>query len=132
LGPNQVCTLFGARPGSNTTSGRSYLEAAYGMDEHVMWRRNFVVLLGWILFYQITQILILDLFPVSIVQSVSLRVSAQITKRHSGGPVFYLFAKETPETRKLNARLGERKIRQLRAKTTERDGSENNPESCVT
>ncbi|KAH9966146.1 ABC-2 type transporter-domain-containing protein [Russula dissimulans] len=115
LGPNQVCTLFGARPGSNTTSGRSYLEAAYGMDEHVMWRRNFVVLLGWILFYQITQILILDLFP-----------------RHSGGPVFHLFAKETPETRKLNARLGERKIRQLRAKTTERDGSENNPESCVT
>ncbi|KAH9952740.1 hypothetical protein BC827DRAFT_1286560 [Russula dissimulans] len=70
--------LLGARPGSNTTSGRSYLEAAYGMDEH-----------------SCGVILILDLFP--------------ITKRHSGGPVFHLFAKETPETRKLNARLGERK-----------------------
>jgi ATP-binding cassette subfamily G (WHITE) protein 2 (SNQ2) len=66
LGPNQVCTLSGARPGSNTIPGRSYLLITYDMDDRDIWRRNFIVLLGWMLFYQATQILVLDFFPVSI------------------------------------------------------------------
>jgi hypothetical protein len=36
------------------------------MDDRDIWRRNFVVLLGWMLFYQVTQILILDFLPVSV------------------------------------------------------------------
>ena len=52
-------------PGFNFTSGRSYLLTAYDMDDRDIWRRNFVALLGWMLFYQVTQILILDILPVS-------------------------------------------------------------------
>lgn len=36
------------------------------MDGRDIWRRNFIVLLGWMLFYQVTQILILDFIPVSV------------------------------------------------------------------
>jgi hypothetical protein len=36
------------------------------MDVRDIWRRNFVVLLGWMLFYQVAQILILDFLPVSV------------------------------------------------------------------
>ncbi|KAI9507719.1 ABC-2 type transporter-domain-containing protein [Russula earlei] len=114
LGPNQVCTLFGASPGYNITTGRSYLLTAYGMVGNDIWCRNFLVLLGWISFYQITQILILDLF-----------------RQDSGETVFALFARETSETRKLNARLRERKLRRSQARSAERNGS-NNTERSVT
>ena len=80
IGPNQVCTLLGAKPGVNTTSGRSYLLNGYDMDDRDIWRRNFVVLLCWMLFYQVTQILILDFLPVS-VSHESRCSSFQLTPR---------------------------------------------------
>jgi hypothetical protein len=89
MGPNQVCTLSGAKPGFNTTSGRSYLLTAYDMDGHDIWRRNFVVLLGWMLFYQVTQILILDFLPVSVTHQ-SRRLTSQLTLR-SNAPAYRFY-----------------------------------------
>ncbi|KAI0269180.1 ABC-2 type transporter-domain-containing protein [Gloeopeniophorella convolvens] len=103
LGPNQVCTLFGAAPGSDVISGRSYLLTTYDMDSHDIWRRNFLVLLGWILFYQLTQVIALDFFPQS-----------------AGGIVYRLFAKETAETSKLNAHLRERRKKRLEDNAAEK------------
>ncbi|KAI0307355.1 ABC-2 type transporter-domain-containing protein [Multifurca ochricompacta] len=81
LGPNQVCTLPGATPGSNVISGRSYLLNTYGMDGHDIWRRNFVVLLGWVLFYQVTQILVLDFFPSSEICTLNARLRERKASR---------------------------------------------------
>jgi len=100
LGPNQVCTLLGAKPGSNTTSGRSYLLTAYDMDDRDIWRRNFVVVVGWMLFFQVTQILILDFLP-----------------QRASRAFLRLFAREVSETRKLNDRLRERKESRLKVRT---------------
>ena len=80
MGPNQVCTLLGATPGFNTTSGHSYLLAAYDMDDRDIWRRNFVVLLGWMLLYQGIQILVLDFLPVGVTHQ-SHCSSSQLTLR---------------------------------------------------
>jgi ATP-binding cassette subfamily G (WHITE) protein 2 (SNQ2) len=126
LGPNQVCTLLGAKPGFNTISGRSYLLTAYDMDDRDIWRRNFVVLLGWILFYQVTQILILDFLPVSLTRCSSFQT--YITKQRTDSALSRLFVRETSETHKLNDRLRERKASRLRARIAE----EVNPENTVT
>ncbi|KAH9914745.1 uncharacterized protein B0H18DRAFT_1125328 [Fomitopsis serialis] len=88
LGSNQVCTLFGALPGDPQVSGKAYLQAAFGLDTADIWRRNFLVLLGWFIFYQILQYLAIEGRPV--------------LHRGSG---FRLFVKETPETRALNEAL---------------------------
>lgn len=45
------------------------------MDVRDTWRRNFVLLLVWILFYQVTQIVILDFLPVSVRIWFVVRVS---------------------------------------------------------
>jgi hypothetical protein len=89
IGPNQVCTLLGAKRGFNTTSGRSYLLTAYDMDDRDIWRRNFVVLLGWMLFYQVTQILILEFLPVSVTHQ-SRRLTSQLTLR-SNAPAYRFY-----------------------------------------
>jgi hypothetical protein len=70
LGPNQVCTLSGATPGSNTTPGSSYLVTAYDMDGRDIWRLNFVLLFIWIFLYQVTQIVVLEFFPVSVAHPI--------------------------------------------------------------
>jgi len=46
-----------------------------------------------------------------------------ITKQHAGGTTFRVFAKETPEIRKLNDRLRERKASRLRARTADEGDS---------
>lgn len=66
LGPNQACTLFGSAPGSDQVSGKSYLNVAFGLDTSDLWRRNFVVLLGFLLVFQLTQMLLIEYFPVRI------------------------------------------------------------------
>lgn len=66
LGPNQICTLFGARSGSVTVSGRDYIKAGYGLDVDDLWRRNFIVLVGFLVFFSITQTVVIEIFPVSI------------------------------------------------------------------
>lgn len=65
LGPNQACTLFGAQRGSDIISGSAYISAGYGIDIRDLWRRNFPVLIGFFILFQITQILTLELYPVS-------------------------------------------------------------------
>jgi hypothetical protein len=66
LGPNQVCTLFGAQSGSNIISGSDYILAGYGIDTADLWRHNFLVVVGFFLAFQITQFLALEYHPVSI------------------------------------------------------------------
>lgn len=66
LGPNQVCTLFGARSGSITVSGPDYIKTGYGLDVNDLWRRNFIVLVVFFVFYSLTQTFVIEIFPVSI------------------------------------------------------------------
>jgi ATP-binding cassette, subfamily G (WHITE), member 2, SNQ2 len=97
------------------------------MDDRDIWRRNFVVLLGWVLFYQVTQILILDFLPVSVTHQGSLfGLPTYTTKQRAGRAFLRLFVRETSETHKLNDRLRERKASRL-ARTAE----EVNPENIV-
>ena len=64
LGPNQICTLFGSRPGSTEVFGRDYLSVGYDLDVDDIWRRNFTVLLGFFIAFQITQMLLIEYYPV--------------------------------------------------------------------
>lgn len=54
IGPNQVCTLFGSQPGSNIVDGSAYIQSGYAMDVADLWRRNFLVLLGFFIFLQVS------------------------------------------------------------------------------
>jgi ABC-type multidrug transport system ATPase subunit len=92
LGPNQVCTLFGAQPGSRIVPGKDYIKAGYNLNTDDLWRRNFVVLLVFLIFFWFTQTIVIELYP----QFVG-----------AGGVSF--FAKDTAETKKLNSELEERK-----------------------
>jgi hypothetical protein len=65
LGPNQACTLFGASPGSNVINGSSYIDVGYGLQANELWRQHFLVLLGMLIFFQLTQVLAIECFPVS-------------------------------------------------------------------
>ena len=65
VGLNQACTLYGATPGLETVDGASYISAGYTLNVHDLWRRNFVVLVGWFLFYQLAQILLIEYLNVS-------------------------------------------------------------------
>ncbi|KAG6874373.1 hypothetical protein C0995_015109 [Termitomyces sp. Mi166 len=94
LGPNQACTLFGATSGSNIISGKAYLKAGYNIDTADLWRRNFIVLIGFMLAFQITQILALEFYP-----------------QYGYNFSLNIFAKETDEVKKRNAALKERKQR---------------------
>ena len=64
LGVNQTCTLFGSEGGNRFISGTSYISAGYGIDVKDLWRRNLLVLIGFFFFFQLTQIFILEFFPV--------------------------------------------------------------------
>lgn len=92
LGPNQICTLFGARPGSRIVTGKDYIQAGYDLNTDDLWRRNFVVLFVFLIFFWVTQTVVIELYP----QFVGV-----------GG--FSFFAKDTAETKKLNSELKERK-----------------------
>jgi len=65
LGPNQVCTVQGATPGSDVITGDAYLAAGYGVYQADLWRRCFLVMVGFVVLFQMTQILVLEYFPVS-------------------------------------------------------------------
>jgi ATP-binding cassette, subfamily G (WHITE), member 2, SNQ2 len=69
IGPNQACTVFGSAPGSSQIPGRSYLEAAFTLDVADIWRRNFIVLIGFFIFFLFTQVLAIEFFPVCITPS---------------------------------------------------------------
>ena len=67
LGPNQACTLFGASPGSPNVSGSAYLNIGYGLNMDDLWRRNFAFVIGTLVLFQITQMLLIEYYPVSVV-----------------------------------------------------------------
>lgn len=64
LGPNQVCTLFGAQPGSDVIIGNNYLEAGFGITTADIWRRNLVVLVAFLFFFLFTQVVVIEYFSV--------------------------------------------------------------------
>ncbi|KAG6831973.1 hypothetical protein H0H87_003308 [Tephrocybe sp. NHM501043] len=96
LGPNQACTLFGSTGGSNIISGKAYLLAGYNIDTADLWRRDFLVLVGFLLVFQVTQILALEYYP-----------------QYGYNPSINIYAKDTDETKKLNAALKERKLKHI-------------------
>ncbi|KAF8807904.1 hypothetical protein BYT27DRAFT_7189991 [Phlegmacium glaucopus] len=92
LESNQACTLFGSQGGSNVISGTAYILAGYAIDVKDIWRRDFPVLIGFFILFQLTQIFILEFYP-----QYGLDFSTKI------------FAKETKEIKELNAKLREKK-----------------------
>ena len=66
VGPNQACTLYGATPGLDAVDGASYIAVGYSLDVHDLWRRNILVLVGWFLFYQIAQVILIEYLSVSL------------------------------------------------------------------
>ena len=66
VGPNQICTLYGANPGQSDVSGHAYLDVGYQLNTADIWRRNFLVLLGFFFLFQLTQVLLVEFYPVSV------------------------------------------------------------------
>lgn len=64
MGPNQVCTLFGAQPGSDVVIGSNYLEAGYGITVADIWRRNLVVIIAFLIFFLFTQVIAIEYLSV--------------------------------------------------------------------
>ncbi|KAI0690742.1 ABC-2 type transporter-domain-containing protein [Cytidiella melzeri] len=92
LGPNQVCTLIGSSPGSTTVTGASYIQAGYSLNIDDIWRRNFLVLLGFFIAFQISQIVLIEFYP-----------------QYHGQAGTIIYAKPTQKVLDLNAKLNERK-----------------------
>lgn len=64
VGPNQACTLYGAVPGSSIIKGSDYISVGFQYETADLWRRNFVVLIGWFIFFQIAQLIAIEYFQV--------------------------------------------------------------------
>ncbi|KAL5519561.1 SNQ2_2 [Sanghuangporus vaninii] len=92
LGPNQVCTLFGSTSGNEIVSGSSYISASYEFYTADLWRRNFLVLLGFFVLFQVLQLLVLEYLP-----------------KYAARSSIIVYAKENAETKRLNAELHARK-----------------------
>ena len=75
--PNQACTLYGATSGLDTVDGASYIAAGYSLNVNDLWRRNFIVLVGWFLFYQIAQVILIEYLNVSLfhISGVSMKLT---------------------------------------------------------
>ncbi|CCM03667.1 uncharacterized protein FIBRA_05811 [Fibroporia radiculosa] len=94
LGPNQACTLYGASSGQSEIPGRTYVDIGYGIMVTDLWRRNFLVLLGFFFLFQITQVLLLEYYP-----------------QYFGASSVTVFAKETADSKVRNANLQALKAR---------------------
>ncbi|KAF8555113.1 pleiotropic drug resistance ABC transporter [Imleria badia] len=94
LGPNQVCTLFGAEPGSDVVIGNSYLEAGYGITSADIWRLNLVVIIAFLIFFLFAQVIAIE----------------YLSPKLFGGSV-YIYAKEDKDTKELNEIQREKKAR---------------------
>ncbi|KAJ3718556.1 ABC-2 type transporter-domain-containing protein [Lentinula raphanica] len=108
LGPNQVCTLFGASSGSTSVTGHQYIFAGYDLNTTDLWRRCFLVLVGMFFFFQLTQVIALEFFPQYVVNVG-----------------FKIYAKEDSETKKLNeAQRARRAARLEKASANEKQAQE--------
>ncbi|KDQ33995.1 hypothetical protein PLEOSDRAFT_1091717 [Pleurotus ostreatus PC15] len=63
LGPNQACTLPGAQGGSDVITGESYITAGYALNPADLWKRNFLVGIGFFIVFLSTQLLVIEYFP---------------------------------------------------------------------
>ncbi|EKM61431.1 uncharacterized protein PHACADRAFT_248034 [Phanerochaete carnosa HHB-10118-sp] len=111
LGPNQICTLFGSTSGQTEVSGRAYLSAGYGLDVSDLWRRNFVVLVGFLITFQITQMLLIEYYP-----------------KYTGGGSAIVYARPTKNSKKLNEALQQRKALRHKAEDSKGDKTPAEPE----
>ena len=85
LGPNQACTLYGATPGVDTVDGAAYISNGYTLNVHDLWKRNFLVLIGWFLFYQIAQVLLIEYLNVSLPRILNISLKLMLSARvHTG------------------------------------------------
>jgi ATP-binding cassette, subfamily G (WHITE), member 2, SNQ2 len=122
LGPNQVCTLFGASSGSTTVSGRDYIRDGYHLNVADLWRRNFIVLVGFLILFSLTQTYVIELVPVSISVLLSEGCLYYLCEqKFFGGGGVGFFAKDTTETKKLNAELKTRKIQKAEDERQEKN-----------
>lgn len=91
LGPNQVCTLPGATPGTDVIPGSAYLSAAYGYQVSEQWR-------NW-------GILVAFFVGVSAIQAAL----AEVVPDGNSAPQIDVFAHEDKERKELNERLQAKK-----------------------
>ena len=98
-----MCTLYGAFPGQEVVTGRNYVDIGYGLNVSDIWRRNFLVLLGFLILFQITQLVLIEYFP-----------------HFDGGSSITIYAPEDADTKKRNAILRERKERRTGKSVSEK------------
>ena len=98
-----MCTLYGAFPGQEVVTGRNYVDIGYGLNVSDIWRRNFLVLLGFLILFQITQLVLIEYFP-----------------HFDGGSSITIYAPEDADTKKRNAILRERKERRAGKSVSEK------------
>ncbi|KAI0804598.1 ABC-2 type transporter-domain-containing protein [Irpex lacteus] len=115
LGPNQACTLSGSEPGSPTVTGAAYLKAGYSLNVADQWRRNLVILVGFFIAFQVTQVLLIEYFP-----------------QYHGNAGVIIYAKPSAKTEQLNTKLADRKKMRKPSDTKElTEGSDLNPGAPV-
>jgi len=73
LGPNQVCTFFGAQPGQPYVKGTDYISVGYQLDVKDIWKLNFVVLIVLFVVFQVTQAIAMEKVSVSRDVFISMR-----------------------------------------------------------
>ena len=104
LGPNQACTMYGATPDLDTVDGAAYISNGYTLDVHDLWKRNFLVLIGWFLFHQITQVLLIEHLNVGLPHILSVSLKLMLLARvHKGERMSQ--SRENQETKALNKAL---------------------------
>ncbi|KAH7930451.1 hypothetical protein BV22DRAFT_1028421 [Leucogyrophana mollusca] len=92
LSDNQACTLFGATSGSDQIPGKDYLSVGYALDTADIWRRNLLVIIAFVIFFQVTQIVVIEYF-----------------RPKPPGSSVYIYAKEDADAKKRNTVLREKK-----------------------
>ncbi|GAA5965734.1 hypothetical protein JCM21900_006739 [Sporobolomyces salmonicolor] len=91
LGPNQVCTLAGSRPGNAYVAGRDYIQASFQYDIGEQWRNWGIVIVFFVGF--------------NIIQAGL----AEYLKHGADAPAINVFAKENKERKALNETLEKNK-----------------------
>lgn len=84
------------------------MRIGYNLNAADLWRRNFLVIVGWVLLFQVTQILAIEYWPVSIVPGFSTYSSSRapahfdISQQYISSVGVNTYAKENSGTKSLN------------------------------
>ena len=112
VGPNQACTLYGSQPGSSIISGADYVSAGYSLNVDDLWRRNFLVVVGWFLFFILTQVIVIEYFQVgysaAIVLSVRVSNKRRVSRVRRSLALASLFSPRRPKRPPSSTRLSAR------------------------